>query len=123
MRADGARLAQVLTNLLSNAHKYTPEGGAIRIWAEQVAHPLHGEGAAPAVHVAVEDTGIGIAAEEQGQIFEAFFRSADEAVLQTPGIGLGLNITKNLVELLGGRIWFESEHGRGTTFHFTVPVG
>jgi signal transduction histidine kinase len=120
--ADEVRLAQVLTNLVSNAQKYTPKGGAIRIWAEQATNRWAGDGAAQVVHVAVEDTGIGIAADEQEHIFQEFFRSADETVIQTPGVGLGLSITKNLVELQGGRIWFESEHGQGTTFHFTVPV-
>ncbi|MEJ2207700.1 MAG: hybrid sensor histidine kinase/response regulator [Anaerolineae bacterium] len=120
--ADDVRLAQVLTNLLSNAQKYTPQGGEIRIWADVTANGQEDAGASQVVHVAIEDTGIGIAAEEQDQVFEAFFRSSDTAVYQTPGIGLGLNITKNLVELQGGEIWFESEQGKGTTFHFTVPA-
>ena len=120
--ADDVRLAQVLTNLLSNAQKYTPQGGAIRIWADVAANEGDGDGASQFVHVAVEDTGIGIPAGDQDQIFEAFFRSSDAAVYQTPGIGLGLSITKNLVEMQGGRIWFESEYGQGTTFHFTVPA-
>jgi len=122
VQADDVRMAQVLTNLLNNAQKYTPQEGTIRIWAEQVANRWDGSGAARVVHVAVEDTGIGIAPGDRDQIFQPFFRSADKTVLQTPGIGLGLNITRNLVELQGGRIWFESEHGQGTTFHFTVPV-
>jgi signal transduction histidine kinase len=68
------------------------------------------------------DTGLGIPAEEQAQVFSKFFRSADAAVRAELGTGLGLNITKLLVELQGGEIWFESEHGVGTTFSFTVPV-
>jgi signal transduction histidine kinase len=122
VQADDVRLAQVLTNLVSNAQKYTPREGTIRIWAEQVVHQCDGDGPARFVHVTVEDTGIGIAAEEHEQIFQAFFRSTDQAVVQTPGVGLGLSITRDLVELLGGCIWFESEYGQGTTFHFTMPV-
>jgi signal transduction histidine kinase len=60
--------------------------------------------------------------EDQRKIFQQFFRSDDPKVREVSGTGLGLNITKNLIELQGGRIWFESEYQHGTTFHFTVPV-
>jgi signal transduction histidine kinase len=116
IRADRTRLVQVVMNLLSNAHKYTPAGGKIRIWAEQ---PLKEP---RLVHMAVQDNGLGIAAEDQDQIFAEFFRSADEEVRAAPGVGLGLNITRQLIELQGGRIWFESAFRQGTTFHLTLPV-
>lgn len=121
--ADPMRLAQILTNLVSNAHKYTPEGGRIRVVAEVTANQWDPQGPPRVVHLAVEDTGLGIHPEEQKRIFQRFFRSeADQSAREQPGTGLGLYITKNLVELQGGRIWFESVYRQGTTFHFTVPV-
>jgi len=119
---DRARLIQVLTNLVSNAHKYTPSGGQIVIRAEYAANQWDPEGAPEVVHVAVQDNGIGISLEEQEKVFLKFFRSQDQQARQVPGTGLGLNIAKYLVEMQGGRIWFESELRKGTTFHFTVPV-
>jgi signal transduction histidine kinase len=74
------------------------------------------------VHFSVADTGIGISPEDQKKIFQKFFRSEDPKTREVPGTGLGLNITKSLVELQGGKIWFESEFRKGTTFHFTVPI-
>ncbi len=119
---DRTRLIQVLTNLVSNAHKYTPAGGTIEIRATQEDNTRDPEGAPQVIHLAVEDTGIGISAEDQKKIFQKFFRSEDEQAREAPGTGLGLNITKNLVEMQGGQIWFESTYGKGTTFHFTIPV-
>ncbi len=121
--ADPMRLAQILTNLVSNAHKYTPEGGRIRVFAEVADNVWDPQGPPRVVHIAVEDTGLGIHPEEQKRIFQRFFRSeADQNAREQPGTGLGLYITKNLVEMQGGRIWFESVYRQGTTFHFTVPV-
>jgi signal transduction histidine kinase len=74
------------------------------------------------VHIWVKDNGIGISLEDQKKIFQKFFRSDDQKAREAPGTGLGLNITKSLVEMMGGRIWFESEYRQGTTFHFTVPI-
>jgi len=120
--ADRTRLGQVLTNLVSNAHKYTPEGGQIIVGAEAADNQWDPQGAARVVHVWVRDTGIGISVEDQPKIFQKFFRSEDQKAREAPGTGLGLNITRSLVEMQGGRIWFESEFRKGTTFHFTVPV-
>jgi len=120
--ADRTRVGQVLTNLLSNAHKYTPEEGKVTLGAEEAANRWDPEGPARVVHMWVRDTGIGINAEDQAKIFQKFFRSEDQKAREAPGTGLGLNITKSLVEMQGGRIWFESEFRKGTTFHFTVPV-
>jgi signal transduction histidine kinase len=120
--ADQIRLAQVLTNLLSNAYKYTPVGGRVMLRAEAAPNTWDPDGAARVVHVAVQDTGIGISPEDQKHIFSKFFRSEDQAVREVTGTGLGLNIFKNLVELQGGKAWFESEPGVGSTFHFTLPV-
>jgi len=120
--ADPVRVGQVLTNLVSNAHKYTPEGGAVIVGAEPTANQWDPEGAKQVVHLWVKDNGIGISVEDQVKIFQKFFRSDDSKAREAPGTGLGLNITKSLVEMQGGRIWFESEFRQGTTFHFTVPV-
>jgi signal transduction histidine kinase len=120
--ADQTRVSQVLTNLVSNAHKYTPEGGKITIGAEVSANQWDPAGAAQVAHVWVQDDGIGISLEDQQKIFSKFFRSDDQKAREAPGTGLGLNITKSLVEMQGGKIWFESEFRKGTTFHFTIPV-
>ncbi len=120
--ADRIRMGQVLTNLVSNAHKYTPEGGQILIGAEEASNQWDPEGAKQVVHIWVKDNGIGINIEDQAKIFQKFFRSDDSKAREAPGTGLGLNITKSLVEMQGGRIWFDSEFRKGTTFHFTVPV-
>jgi signal transduction histidine kinase/putative methionine-R-sulfoxide reductase with GAF domain len=120
--ADRLRVGQVLTNLVSNAHKYTPEGGTILLGAEATNNQWDPEGAKRVVHLWVRDNGIGIAIEDQTKIFQKFFRSDDMKAREVPGTGLGLNITKSLVEMQGGRIWFDSEFRKGTTFHFTIPV-
>ena len=120
--ADRLRVGQVLTNLISNAHKYTPESGTILVGAEATNNQWDPEGAHRVVHVWVRDNGIGISIEDQAKIFQRFFRSDDSKAREVPGTGLGLNITKSLVEMQGGRIWFESQFRGGTTFHFTIPV-
>jgi len=120
--ADHTRVAQVLTNLVSNAHKYTPEGGKILTSAELTSNQWDPSGAKEVVHVWVKDNGIGISMEDQAKIFQRFFRSDDSKAREAPGTGLGLNITKSLVEMQGGRIWFDSEFRKGTTFHITIPV-
>ncbi len=120
--ADRTRLVQVLVNLVSNAHKYTEAGGKITVGALRSKNEWDENGPAEVVHVWVQDTGLGIAPEDQPKIFQKFFRSEDPKAREVPGSGLGLNITRSLVEMQGGQIWFESEYRRGTTFHFTVPV-
>jgi len=113
VRADPARLAQILINLLSNAYKYTPEGGRICVqaWLQDGY-----------VHCAVSDTGVGMSPEDCACLFTKFFRSDNPAVREMPGTGLGLCIVKSLVELQGGEIEVESQLGVGMTFTFTVPV-
>jgi signal transduction histidine kinase len=119
---DRIRIIQVLTNLLSNANKYTPNSGIITIQAEKCGNQWDPDGAPEVVLIAVQDTGYGMAEEDEELIFTKFFRSADPKIREVPGTGLGLNITKNLVEMQGGKIWFESELGKGTTFKFTLPI-
>jgi signal transduction histidine kinase len=120
--ADRIRVGQVLTNLVSNAHKYTPEGGNIKLGAEATTNQWDPEGAKRVVHLWVKDNGIGISVEDQTKVFQKFFRSDDSKAREVPGTGLGLNITRSLVEMQGGRIWFDSEYRKGTTFHFTIPI-
>ncbi len=120
--ADRNRLIQVLVNLVSNAYKYTPEGGEIRVMAELSENTWDPDGALQVVHIWVKDNGIGISPEDQKKIFQKFFRSEDDQARKSPGTGLGLNITKSLVEMEGGRIWFDSEFRHGTTFHITIPI-
>ncbi len=119
---DQGRLIQVLTNLVSNANKYSPVGAEIYITAEHAENRWDPEGVPEVVHVAVRDTGFGIKEEDQHKIFSKFFRAEDEEIRNAPGTGLGLNITRTLIEMQGGKIWFESKFREGTTFHFTVPV-
>lgn len=111
--ADPRRIGQVLTNLVSNAHKYTPEGGQITIQVKELTE---------FVEIAVIDNGIGISEENQAKLFTQFFRAEDKAVREQSGWGLGLSIVKKMVEAQGGEISFESEINRGSTFTFTVPL-
>ncbi len=112
--ADVGRFRQIMFNLLSNAIKFTPDKGQILITARPAAGDV-------AVEIAVGDTGIGIALVDQERIFREFEQLDSAYVRQQQGTGLGLALTKKLVELHGGRIWVESEVGRGSTFRFTLP--
>ena len=111
--ADRPRLTEVLQNLLDNAIQYTPSGGQIRVSAAANGNE---------VTFTVSDTGIGIPRSDQPRIFERFYRVDVARSREVGGTGLGLAIAKHLVEAQGGRIWVESEVGRGSQFHFTVPV-
>jgi len=111
--ADKVKLKQILFNLLSNAVKFTPENGRITIHAN-----LTGQ----LIQIAVSDTGIGIKSENMDKIFEAFRQVDGSYARRYEGTGLGLTLTKRLVELHNGRIWVKSEYGKGSTFTFTVPI-
>jgi signal transduction histidine kinase len=110
---DERKIKQILLNLLSNAVKFTPERGRIGISARQV------DGS---VEISVSDTGIGIAPEDQPKVFEEFRQVGTDYAHKGEGTGLGLTLAKKFVELHGGRIWVESEVGRGSTFTFTLPT-
>ncbi len=114
VEADIDRLDQVLSNLLSNALKFTPAGGEIELGAALAGNEAR---------VWIKDTGAGIAAEEIGQLFEKYKQSTSGKSSAEPGTGLGLLICKMIVEAHGGRIWVESQEGKGTTFTFTLPAG
>jgi len=111
--ADKKRLTQVMLNLWGNAAKFT-EQGSIRVRASAPAENAQ-------LLISISDTGPGIAPEYLDQIFEKFKRARAEGQGQTPGTGLGLAIAKQLVELMGGSIWVESEPGQGSDFRFTLP--
>ena len=120
--ADPNRLLQILTNLISNAHKYTHKNGEISLIAEKSKDYWGTDPSIWVTHIMVKDNGLGISVEDQKMIFQKFFRSEDAEIRASSGTGLGLNITRSLVEMQGGRIWFESEYKKGTTFHLTLPM-
>ena len=115
---DSTRLRQILINLVGNAIKFTEEGEI----AVEAALKSRTEDEVE-VHFTVRDTGIGIPAEKQAQIFEAFTQADGSTTRQYGGTGLGLTISMQLVTLMGGRLWVESEVGRGSTFHLTIGFG
>jgi signal transduction histidine kinase len=116
--SDQDRLVQVVTNLLSNAIKFTPNGGSI-----QVQSPISNGGSDSAmVEISVSGNGVGIDESELSNIFNRFQQAGDTLSSRPQGSGLGLHISREIVEHLGGKIWVESKPGSGSTFFFTVPV-
>ncbi len=120
---DQTRLIQVLTNLISNAHKYTPEGGQVGVAVKILNNRRDSKGKAlgAALQVAVSDTGIGMSKDELAKLFTPYFRT-ERAKDMDEGTGLGMTLTRGLIEQHGGEIWVESEINVGTTFYFTVPL-
>ncbi|HSG05788.1 MAG TPA: ATP-binding protein, partial [Nitrospiria bacterium] len=115
--SDEGKIKQTLLNLLSNAIKFTPSGGTISI--EAVPASLRDQ---PAVEISVSDTGIGIRPEDKAKIFEEFKQVDSTFTRDYPGTGLGLTITRQFMNLLGGMISVESQYGRGSTFKIVVPI-
>ncbi|HWQ69413.1 MAG TPA: GAF domain-containing protein [Patescibacteria group bacterium] len=131
LTADPVRFTQILLNLLSNAVKVTPEGGRITVAARRMrcaerglpCAASHASDIAEGVEIAVQDTGIGIAAEDLPKLFQPFTQLEPALAKQRQGTGLGLALTKQLVELHGGRVWVASEGaGRGSTFTICLPL-
>ena len=110
---DAARVSQVLDNLVSNAIKYSPDGGEVTV-------SLRSDDGT--VVCSVSDTGMGMSKEDQEEVFTKFFRSQSVRNSAIPGVGLGLSISKAIVEAHGGQVSLYSEVGRGTTFTFAVPA-
>ena len=110
---DRQLLRQVIVNLISNAIKYTPPGGRIDI---RIDHDRDG------LRWSIRDSGIGIPKAAQGRLFEKFYRADNALTVDTEGTGLGLYLVRLIVERFGGTIGCESEEGRGTLFHFTLPI-
>jgi len=116
--ADDQRLAQVVANLLSNAVKFTPEEGSITLNASFMGE----EKDVCTVQVSVTDTGIGISKEQQMRLFSSFQQAESGITRKYGGTGLGLAISKSIVEMMGGRIWVQSEPEKGSTFSFTIQA-
>ena len=112
---DETRACQILRNIVSNAHKYMPPNGKIGIHLGPADNPHE-------LLVAISDTGVGIPMEDQSKLFSRFFRARNASDTGASGTGLGLHITRLLVELHGGRVWFESKISQGTTFYITFQV-
>ncbi len=145
--ADERKLKQILYNLLSNAVKFTPDGGKVDLEAQMVdcviqggrrredpeglqvikvqvkGEPVHNRKSRKCLQISVSDTGIGIKPEDQGHIFNPFDQVENSVSRRFQGTGLGLSLSKSLVELHGGRIWVESEgEGQGSIFIFIIPL-
>jgi signal transduction histidine kinase len=110
---DPEKIGMVIQNLIDNALHYTLSGGEVTVLLTCGTKELQ---------VQVKDTGLGIPDREQAKIFEKFFRASNIKTVYTEGSGLGLYITKHIVDIHGGKIWFESEESKGTTFTFTLPL-
>jgi PAS domain S-box-containing protein len=111
--ADVEKISLAIQNLLENAIRYTLPGGKVEIVLEKKENEIQ---------FLIKDTGIGIPKDQQGRVFTKFFRAPNAMKIDTQGSGLGLFITKNIIEAHGGKIWFESEEGKGTIFYFTLPI-
>ncbi|WP_052566827.1 response regulator [Candidatus Magnetobacterium casense] len=120
LKGDPARLGQILFNLVGNAIKFTVTG---EILVEVQLQPDNTDDKSALLHFAVTDSGIGIPASKFNQIFESFSQADDSTTRKYGGTGLGLTIAKQLVALMGGRMWLQSTEGKGSTFHFTVGFG
>ena len=114
--SDKDRCIQVVTNLISNAIKFTPDGGHILIrgYKPEISDNV--------VQISITDTGLGVPSVEQQYIFQKFTQVGDSLKDKPPGTGLGLSICEKIVEYYGGKIWVESELGKGSTFSFTLPI-
>jgi signal transduction histidine kinase/DNA-binding response OmpR family regulator/PAS domain-containing protein len=115
---DDQRLSQVITNLLGNAVKFTPENGSINLKTRFLGE----EDGVCNIQISVSDTGIGISAEQQKRLFQSFQQAETSTVRKYGGTGLGLSISKSIVEMMGGKIWIESELNKGSTFAFTIKA-
>ena len=115
--ADKKRTGQILVNLIGNAAKYTHPGGRIDVIVTQST-----KNGKTVIQTAIKDSGLGIKEDDKAWIFQRYFRAEDAQTKDIPGTGLGLYISKRLVELMAGSIWFESTYNKGSTFYFTLPV-
>ena len=118
LTGDDQRLSQVITNLFSNAVKFTPENGFITLNAQFLGE----ENGLCTIQISIIDSGIGISIEQQKRLFKSFQQAETSTARKYGGTGLGLSISKNIVEMMGGKIWIESEPGKGSTFTFTIQV-
>ena len=115
MEVDRIRVEQVLTNLLSNAIKYSPQGGPIELSLREKIEPREAV-------LSIRDRGIGIPVGQQARIFGRFVRAENARASEITGTGLGLYLSRELVERHGGRLWFELAEGEGSTFFMSLPM-
>ena len=113
VRVDKTKIKRVLQNLFSNAVGYTPKGGRVDVVLKKATKDII---------CSISDSGVGIPASQQRLVFGKFFRGSNAVKIKPDGTGLGLFIAKSLVEAHKGKIWFESEEGKGTVFHFSLPI-
>ncbi|MCD6271072.1 HAMP domain-containing histidine kinase, partial [bacterium] len=113
VKVDIEKITLVIKNLLENAIRYTPPGGEVTVRIERQDKEIL---------FSVQDTGVGIPKDQQKRVFTRFFRGANVIKMETEGTGLGLFISKNIVEAHGGKIWFKSKENKGSTFFFTLPA-
>ncbi len=110
---DEEKIKLAINNLLNNAIRYTPPGGRVKIGLSYGIKEIG---------FRIQDSGVGIPKNQQKRVFSRFFRGSNITKMKTEGTGLGLFITKNIIESHRGKIWFESEENKGTTFYFTLPI-
>ena len=129
LAGDEQRLMQVITNLMNNAIKFTPPNGSVYLRVdflgeENSVFAANSETAPPlcTIKISITDTGIGISREQQARLFQPFHQAENSTSREFGGTGLGLSISKNIIELMGGRIWVESELRKGATFFFTIKL-
>jgi len=115
---DDQRISQIITNLLGNAVKFTPEKGTIRLAAEFMCE----KESVCTLKISVTDTGIGISKDQQKSLFQSFQQAESSTARTYGGTGLGLSISRSFVEMMGGKIWVESQYGKGSTFTFTIKI-
>ncbi len=113
VKTERNKIRQVLNNILTNAINYTQETGQIHVELRQTDH---------SILCKITDNGVGIPKSAQKKVFSKFFRGDNILQFETTGTGLGLYITKKFIEASGGKIWFKSKEGEGTTFYFTLPI-
>lgn len=122
IKGDQRKLKQVLVNLISNAIKFTPDGGKVNVTARKAINACEGKDSIPDhIEISVEDTGIGIAAEDMPRLFQPFGQLESPYQKRYEGTGLGLFLIKRLIEMMGGKVWVQSEKGKGSRFTFVIP--
>jgi signal transduction histidine kinase len=114
VKVDVEKIKLAISNLIENAIEYTEPGGEVTISLKSDKKEIE---------FSIQDTGIGIPEDQQQRVFSRFFRATNAVKMETEGTGLGLYITKNIIEAHKGRIWFQSKEGEGSTFYFTLPLG